>query len=299
MVRFITCMTTVVLGAVTLSAWAEATAPKEITLWPDGAPGALGSEPTDTPILRIWQPSPDKDAHVGVVICPGGGYSGLSEDLEGKQVADWGVEQGITCFMLRSRLAPKYHHPAPLQDANRAVRWVRSHASDYGLDPKRIGIWGFSAGGHLASTAATHYDLGNPNSTDPVEKVSSRPDFTVLAYPVISMKDGLTHGGSKKNLLGDQPDPKLVELLSNETQVTPDTPPTFIFHTAADTAVLPENAIAFFTALRKANVPVEMHIYEKGRHGVGMGYAHPEVAGWPNLVGQWLRSREILPQKSP
>jgi acetyl esterase/lipase len=276
----------------------EATSPREITLWPDGAPGALGSESGDTPILRVWEPAPAQKTNVAVVICPGGGYGALSEDLEGKQVADWAVAQGITCFMLRSRLAPKYHHPAPLTDANRAIRWVRAHAGDFGIDPQRVGIWGFSAGGHLASTAATHYGPGDPASSDPVEKVSSRPDFAILAYPVISMRESFTHAGSKKNLLGDNPDSKLVDLLSNELQVTSDTPPTFLFHTAEDTAVPPENSIAFFQALRKANVPVELHIFEQGRHGVGMGYAHPVVAGWPDLVGKWLRNRKILPATS-
>lgn len=292
-------MALVAMVAVASSARTEATHPREVTLWPDGAPGAMGSEPADTPILRIWEPSSDKKTNVAIVICPGGGYSGLSEDLEGKQVADWGVAQGITCCMLRSRLAPKYHHPAPLTDANRAVRWVRAHADELKVDPNRVGIWGFSAGGHLASTASTHYGPGDANSGDLVERVSSRPDFSIFAYPVISMRESFTHAGSKKNLLGENPDPKLVDLLSNELQVTADTPPTFLFHTAEDTAVPPENSIAYFAACRKANVPVELHIFEKGVHGVGMGYAHPPVAGWPELVGKWLRNRQILPKGSP
>ncbi len=250
-----------------------AAGPEPLKLWPDGAPGAVGNEPADFPELRVYLPAEDKATGAGIVICPGGGYGALAMDHEGHQVAKWLNTIGVAGFVLKYRLGRRYQHPAPLQDAQRAMRYVRAHAKEWKIDPHRLGIMGFSAGGHLASTVATHFDAGDPKSDDPIERESCRPDFAILCYPVISMTEPFGHSGSKRNLLGPNPDPKLAENLSNEKQVTADTPPTFIFHTGADTGVPVENSLAFYQALRKAKVPAEMHIYQEGPHGVGLAPA--------------------------
>jgi acetyl esterase/lipase len=265
-----------------------------ITLWPDGVPGAAGKEEADIPTLTVFRPPADKANGTAVVICPGGGYGFLANDHEGKQPAEWLNQRGVTAIVLKYRIAPRYHHPAPMQDAQRAIRTVRARAKEFGLDPKRIGIWGFSAGGHLASTAGTHFDDGKADASDPVEKESCRPDFLILCYPVITMTGPTTHGGSKTNLLGKEPDEKLVENLSNERQVTDKTPPTFLFHTNADTGVVPENSILFYLALRKAGVPAELHIYEKGVHGVGLAPMDPVLSTWPDRLEAWLKGRGLL-----
>ncbi|HZU36410.1 MAG TPA: alpha/beta hydrolase, partial [Gemmataceae bacterium] len=191
-------------------------------------------------------------------------------------------------------LGPRYHHPAPLQDAQRALRLVRSHAREWGLDSRRIGIWGFSAGGHLASTAATHFDAGQPSARDPIERVSCRPDFCILAYPVITMDARHTHMGSRMNLLGRNPSPKLIELLSNEKQVTAQTPPTFLMHTSTDNVVPAENSVLFYLALLHAKVPAELHIFEKGPHGVGLGQRFRDLKIWPELLTTWMRENHLL-----
>jgi acetyl esterase/lipase len=257
-------------------------------LWPKGAPGAVGAEERDTPSLTIYLPPADKANGSAVVVCPGGGYGGLAVGHEGKDPAEWLNRHGIAAFVLRYRLGPRYHHPAPMQDAQRALRFVRSRAKEWNLDPKRIGIWGFSAGGHLASTAATHFDEGKPDADDPIERVSCRPNFAILCYPVISMRPPVTHGGSRRNLLGDKPDEALVTSLCNDEQVTEKTPPTFLFHTNEDTAVPPENSLLFYAALRKKKVPAELHIYEKGPHGIGLGVGRGAVSAWPEQLAAWL-----------
>ena len=214
--------------------------PKVELLWPTGAPGAVGTEERDKPSLTIYLPPADKANGSAVVVCPGGGYGGLAVGHEGKDPAEWLNRHGIAAFVLRYRLGPRYHHPAPMQDAQRSMRIVRSGAKEWNLDPKRIGIWGFSAGGHLASTAATHFDEGKPDADDPIERVSCRPDFAILIYPVITMTDPYTHKGSRRNLLGDNPNAKLMAELSSEKQVTAKTPPAFLVHTSEDRAVPPE-----------------------------------------------------------
>ncbi len=221
-------------------------------------------------------------------MCPGGGYARLSFSYEGVEVGQWFNKLGVAAFVLKYRLGPRYHHPAPLQDAQRAMRTVRSRAAEFGIDPGRIGIMGFSAGGHLASTLGTHFDAGDSNATDAVERVSCRPDFLILAYPVITMDLQYTHRGSRTNLLGQNPDPKLVEYLSNELQVTTQTPPAFLFHTTDDATVAVENSVNFYLALRKAKVPAEMHLYEHGAHGTGLG-KDPILASWPQRLADWLR----------
>lgn len=258
-----------------------------IVLWPAGAPGALGNAPADVPTITPYLPPKEKATGAAVIVCPGGGYGHLA-DHEGGPVAEWLNSIGVTAFVLKYRLGPTYHHPAPLQDAARAIRTVRSRAKEWGLEPHRIGILGFSAGGHLAATAGTHYDAGRADAADPIERVSSRPDLMVLVYPVITMRDA-THGGSKKNLLGDHPAPELVALLSNEEQITKDTPPTFLVHTMTDTAVPVENSMMFAAALRKAGVPFEFHLYERGPHGFGLGTKDPILATWPARCADWLR----------
>jgi acetyl esterase/lipase len=215
---------------------------------------------------------------------------------EGHEVADWYNEYGVTGFVLRYRLAPRYKHPSPMQDVQRAIRMVRANAKEFGIDPNRIGVMGFSAGGHLASTAATHFDDGDSASKDPIDRVSCRPDFAVLAYPVITFGE-FTHTGSRDNLLGKNPDPKLVELMSNEKQVTDKTPPTFLFHTGTDTAVPPENSLLFYAAMRKVKVPAELHVYEEGRHGVGLATKDPTLSTWPECLATWLEHRKLLEKK--
>ena len=262
--------------------------PKGELLWPGGAPGALGNEDADRPNLTIYLPHTN-EVHSAVIVCPGGGYGMLAVDHEGKQIADWLNARGVAAFVLRYRLGPRYHHPIELGDAQRALRFVRYHAADYGIATDKIGIWGFSAGGHLASTAGTHFDSGNSSAADPIDRVGSRPDFMILAYPVISLNTQYVHRGSLRNLLGDNPDPQLVASLSNETQVTPQTPPTFLFHTTTDSGVPVENSVLFYLALRKAGVPAEMHIYEQGPHGVGLDLFDPILSAWSRQLEPWLR----------
>jgi acetyl esterase/lipase len=182
-----------------------------IFLWPGGAPGAVGDEPADKPNLTVYPAPADKANGAAIVICPGGGYAGLAVDHEGKQIAEWMNSLGVSAFVLRYRLGPRYHHPAPLQDVQRAIRIVRARAAEWKIDPQRIGVIGFSAGGHLASTVATHFDGGNPSAGHPVDRAGCRPDFAILCYPVVSMADDSVHKGSRRNLLGDNPDPKLLE----------------------------------------------------------------------------------------
>jgi hippurate hydrolase len=273
--------------------------PRWEPLWPDGAPGALGKEEADQPALAAYLAPEDKRTAAAVVVCPGGGYGMLAMDHEGRQIVEWLNSLGVNAFLLRYRLGPRYHHPAPLQDAQRAIRTVRLGAKKLGIAPDRIGIWGFSAGGHLASTAGTHFDAGVPGSTDPIERVSSRPDFLILAYPVISFTAEYTHDGSRKNLLGPEPDPKLLEDLSNEKQVTPQTPPTFLFHTDEDKGVPPENSLAFYLALRKAGVPAELHVYQKGPHGVGLARGDEVLSSWAGRLADWLKSRGLLAGDRP
>ena len=279
----------VILATMALSQ-AQAEEPKPFPLWPDGVPGAKGTDPKlDVPTLTVYPAPADKTTGAAVVICPGGGYGGLAVDHEGVQIADWLNKNGITGVILRYRLGPRYHHPAMIDDANRAIRTVRARAEEWGVEPNKIAILGFSAGGHLASTAGTHFDAGKADAKDPIERVSSRPDRLILLYPVIALATPYGHGGSLKNLLGENPPAELVESLSNERQVTPETPPTFLAHTNEDTAVPPENSLLFALALRKAKVPLELHIFEKGRHGLGLGGGDPAFSAWPKLCIEWLK----------
>lgn len=260
-----------------------------VLLWPDGAPGALGQEDRDRPSLTPYLVDGTDSPRATVVVCPGGGYGGLAQH-EGKDYALWLNQQGVHAFVLKYRLGSHgYRHPRMLEDAARAVRLVRHRAGDWKVDPARVGIMGSSAGGHLTSTLLTHFDAGQAGAADPVDRQSSRPDLGILCYAVITMGE-FTHAGSRRNLLGESPTPELLDLLSNEKQVTPQTPPTFVWHTVEDQAVPVENSLAFAQALRKNKVPFDLHVYEKGRHGIGLANGH----AWTKDLAFWLKERGFV-----
>jgi acetyl esterase/lipase len=293
---------TALVAMVSLSMVSRVHAQKQdaVPLWPDGAPGALGTKPTDTPSLTPYVSASAPAGGATIVILPGGGYQNLAQH-EGNDFAVWLNQQGITTFVLQYRLARDgYHHPAMLNDAARAVRWVRANAQKYNIDPKRVGIMGSSAGGHLASTLLTHFDAGKPDATDPVEKESSRPDFGILCYPVITMGPG-THAGSKNGLIGADASPELVAELSNELHVTAQTPPCFIWHGINDRTVPVANSLNFAAALQKAGVPYDLHIYQNAPHGQGLGdrtppFAHP--LPWTQDLLLFLKTNKVLPVAS-
>jgi acetyl esterase/lipase len=266
-----------------------------IPLWPDGAPGALGQTDKDIPTLMPYLPLPEKASGTAIVVCPGGAYAALANH-EGPDYALFLNQHGVAAFVLKYRLGSAgYRHPRMLEDAARAVRLVRARATDWKIDPTRVGIMGSSAGGHLASTLLTHFDAGKPDATDAIERQSSRPDFGILCYAVISMKE-VTHGGSRNNLLGPDPAPELVGLLSNELQVSKDTPPCFLWHTWEDQAVKVENALLFAAALQKAGVPFDLHIYQKGRHGIGLNDTPPftNAHPWAKDLVFWLGAQGFV-----
>jgi acetyl esterase/lipase len=259
-------------------------------LWEKDVPGALGNAEKDIPTLTVFKPAEGKATGGAIVICPGGGYGGLAQH-EGKDYAEWLAKNGITGFVLKYRLGSGgYRHPVMLGDTARAVRTVRARASEWNIDPKRIGIMGSSAGGHLASTLLTHFDSGNASAEDSIDRQSSRPDLGILCYPVITMVGSATHLGSKKNLLGENPSEDLAKSLSNDQQVTKDTPPTFLWHTYEDTGVVPDNSMFFALALQKNKVPYELHVYEKGKHGIGLASGHP----WTEQCLRWLKLRGFV-----
>jgi len=266
-----------------------------VPLWPKGAPGALGTNDNDIPTLTAYLPAGTNATGAAMVICPGGGYAHLAPH-EGNDYGLWLNQHGVAGFVLKYRLGSSgYRHPAMLQDAERAVRMVRANATVWHIDPKRVGIMGSSAGGHLASTLMTHFEPGDPNAADPIERESSRPDIGILCYPVITFGE-FAHVGSRENLLGKNPSPELVKLLSNELQVTHDTPPCFIWQTFDDKTVPVENSLLFAVALRKAGVPFDLHIYEHGRHGLGLddkppfNHTHP----WAADCLFWLKAQDFV-----
>jgi acetyl esterase/lipase len=276
-----------VLGLCLMAVSAGAAEQKLFRLWLYGAPGALGADDKDVPTLTPFLAENPNGA--AIVICPGGGYGGLAGH-EGKDYALWFNSMGIHAFVLKYRLGSGgYRHPRMLEDAARALRTVRSRCSEWGIDKTRVGIIGSSAGGHLASTLLTHFDAGNPTAEDVIDRESSRPDLGILCYPVITLGE-FTHSGSKKNLLGENPPAELVKFLSNELQVTRETPPTFIWHTAEDLVVPVENTMLFASALRKNGVPFDLHIYEKGRHGIGLANGH----AWTKDCEFWLKQRAFI-----
>lgn len=274
-------------------------------LWPEGkAPYALPVDAeTGSPRLILY-PTRGDVGHSGaaVVVCPGGGYGGLAKDHEGHQIAAWFTEQGVSAFVLHYRLGSEGHHyPAQLADVQRAIRWVRAHADDYALDPARVAVMGFSAGGHLASMAATLFDEKAYEASDAIDEQSARPDLAILCYPVISLDPAISHGGSRKNLLGPDRngDEALVRKLSSENNVTENTPPTFLFQTDADTVVPAENATRFYLALREKKIPAEFHVYQNGPHGVGLTLGDPVLGTWPGLLSRWLRANFFFAPAQP
>jgi acetyl esterase/lipase len=272
---------------------AAAVAATPIRLWPGDAPGALGQKPEDIPTLTPYLA--EHPNGTGIVVLPGGGYGALAEH-EGKGYAEYLNTLGINAFVVKYRLGSSgYRDPAERQDAARALRIVRARAGEWGVRPDRIGIMGSSAGGHLASTLLTHFDAGQPGSPDPIERVSCRPDFGILCYAVITMGP-LGHSGSRENLLGKTPTDAQIQDLSNEKQVTAETPPCFIWHTVADDAVPVENSILFAEALRAHHVPFDLHLYQKGGHGLGLGDGPPysKLLPWAADLRGWLRANGWL-----
>ncbi|HXE42723.1 MAG TPA: alpha/beta hydrolase [Candidatus Baltobacteraceae bacterium] len=266
-----------------------------IPLWPEGAPGALGNSTNDVPTITPYLPDGTNATGAAMVICPGGAYIKLAPH-EGNDYALWLNQHGVTCFVLKYRLGSNgYRHPAMLQDGARAIRWVRAHAADYKIDSKRIGMMGSSAGGHVTSTVMTHFDFGNTNSADTIERQSSRPDIGILCYPVITMGE-FAHKTSKANLIGTNASPELVRELSSELQVTTNTPPCFIWQTFEDKTVSVENSLMFAEALRKNGVPFDLHIYQHGKHGQGLGdklpFTHP--LPWADECLRWLKEQGFV-----
>jgi acetyl esterase/lipase len=288
---------TLTLALATVSA---ALPDKEFPIYPDGqVPLALGTDANrDVPTLTPYWPANGRGTGAAVVICPGGGYGGLAGH-EGRDYALWLNERGIAGLVLKYRLgSANYRHPAMMLDVQRAIRVARANAAEWRLDPARIGVMGSSAGGHLAATALTHFDAGDAAAADDIARVGCRPDFGILCYAVISMGPN-THGGSRANLLGQDPTPELIQLLSNELQVTKDTPPTFIWHNADDGAVKVENSLDFAAALSSNKVPFELHVYQKGGHGQGLGKADPDPAKllpWTLELKNWLKLRGLSRQ---
>ena len=286
-------------------------APTIVPIWPGGTPGAKGTAADEVvvqrgsgipdrsiqnvhvPTLEVCLPPAEQRTGAAVVVCPGGGYGGLAYDKEGVEIARWLNGLGAAGFVLKYRLK-EYGHPAPLADLQRALRFVRSRAKEWGVDPARIGICGFSAGGHLVTTGATHFDRGAKDAADPVERESCRPDFLIAVYPVVSMQDGITHGGSRRNLLGPNPTPELITLLSNELQVTAETPPTFLVHASVDRAVKVENSLRFYEALQAAGVAAELHIYRRGGHGFGQRPGCVAGRDWAGRCAAWLEDMGFL-----
>jgi acetyl esterase/lipase len=267
-----------------------ASGPAPMLLWPNGAAGAVGDADDDMPTITAYIPAsnPTKTA---VVIAPGGGYQHLSMVKEGSDVAAWLNERGVAAFVLKYRLGPKYHSPVEIGDAQRAIRTVRANAAQYGVAADHIGMWGFSAGGHLTATAGTQFDAGNAGVTDVIEQQSGRPDFLVLAYPVITMQDPYVHKGSRLYLLGDSPTQAQMDAMSPELHVTAQTPPTFLFTTTDDKTVPVMNSVMFYSALVKAGVPAEMHIFQHGGHGSGLAPANPDLRPWTEMLIKWMHER--------
>ncbi len=302
-ISLVSIFTLIALAPLTLLAADKAPAPKAtpyplimgpIRLWDGAAPGALGDTAKDIPTLTPYRPAPGKANGATMLVLPGGGYGNLAEH-EGTGYAEFFAQNGITAYVLKYRLGSNgYRHPVMLNDVARAVRLVRTFAKRDGLDPARIGVIGSSAGGHLASTIATHFDAGKPDAADAVERESSRPDLAVLCYAVISFGE-FAHAGSRKNLLGENPPAELVKLLSNELQVTKDTPPTFLWHTAEDKGVPVENSMLYAAACRRAGVPFSLHIYEKGSHGLGLGRPERPAPPWGDQLLYWFKERKFTP----
>lgn len=261
----------------------------------DSAAGWIDKKFITDPSLDIYPAPPEKSTGTAVVICPGGAYWGLAIKHEGSQVAKWLNSLGITAFVLKYRLPDdsimKNKSIGPMQDGQEAIRIVRRHAKEWGINPDKIGIMGFSAGGHLASTISTHFDEKVYESKD---TTSARPDFSLLIYPVISMDSSITHGGSRENLLGKNPSPEMIKHFSNDLQVTGKTPPAFMVHSIDDGAVPVENSMEYALAMKKNHIPCELHIYERGGHGYGLGRSNGTESTWTEACSKWLKVRGLI-----
>ncbi|MGE5361687.1 MAG: alpha/beta hydrolase [Bacteroidales bacterium] len=275
-----------------------------IQLWPEGVPRLRSDAAPDKvdgvyvsgvhyPSITVYAADKTRANGTAVIVCPGGSYMRQAAEHEGTQVAEWLNSLGVTAFLLRYRMV-EYGHPAPLQDVLRAIRMVRSRAAEFNVRADRVGVCGASAGGHLASTAATLFDDPDGKTGAHLDAVSARPDFAILLYPVITMKDPFTHAGSRRALLGEAPDAVLVGKMSTDLQVSPSTPPTFIVHAEDDTTVPLENTLQFYQALRKAGVAAELHVYEHGGHGFGMRPGVGQASTWPQRCAEWMRSHGWL-----
>ena len=271
---------------------------QRILLWEGGAPMAKGELPEDKPALEFFGASPDAKLadglHTAVIVCPGGGYTHLAYDKEGTRIAEWLNLQGVSAFVLTYRLAPRYSYPAPILDGERAVRWVRSHAQEYGVAPGRIGAWGFSAGGHLVGILGTHFDAGLAQG-DAVDRVSDRPDFVISSYGGLTLDPKVAKVGAMKSLLGEHPTAALVEDMSPEKHVTKETPPYFLYATQTDQSVPVLSSVVFYEALTRAGVSAELHLFEQGPHGTGLAGSYPALSVWPTMLGNWMRLHGWLP----
>lgn len=264
-------------------------------LW-DNAPFAQGNSEEDKPSVTVWFPAKEKANGAAVLICPGGGYISLALDHEGKQVAKWFNDLGITAIVLKYRVGTwdhkKYKHPVPFMDISRAMRYVRANAKKWNLNPEQIGVMGFSAGGHLASCLATMWDDGNPKATNNIDKYSSKPNFLALIYPVITFSTKHAFQFGRGVLLGDDASREKTDSLSTELRVTTHTPPTFIMYTDEDD-INPMNGVLFYNSLRENKIPAELHIYEKGAHGYGLYPKEKSIQDWPDRLKNWLNNRRI------
>jgi acetyl esterase/lipase len=272
---------------------------KAVVLWPTGAPGALGDGEGDVPKIYVY-PAPGPGVHSAVIVIPGGGYVHLAMEKEGGEEARWLNAHGVTAFVLEYRLGPRYHFPSPMLDGARAMRYVRSHAAELGVAKDKIGLWGFSAGGHLAGYRAAVNDNGTSGAEDPVERVSDRPDFAIMSYGRFTMDDTIPRKTNMEGLLGDHPTKAMLDSISVVNRVTKNTSPCFIFSTTADQTVNPMNATALYDALKQANVPVELHIFERGQHGTGMAQGMKgmsELAIYPTLLANWMEMHGWMSQE--
>lgn len=270
-------------------------AQKKELLYPNGAPDQHGTGFDHEPALLWYPAAASNNTGAAVIIYPGGGYGVLCYSYEGIEEAEWFNSFGVSAAVCLYRMAKGgYHHPVPMHDAQRAIRTVRARAAQFGIDPHKIGVMGFSAGGHLTTTVMTHYDAGNPSSPDPIERMSCRPDFGIPCYAVVQLGLATTNKGSMDNLLGAHPSQELIDSLSNEKQVTKDTPQAFIYACNEDTVVPAENSIAFYLACRKNNVPAELHIFRNGAHGGGLAFKEPGRGAWPELLKTWFKTSGIL-----
>ncbi len=283
---------------VTMNAGLTAAEPEPQRLWQNAAPGALGDDEKDTPTIMVYLPKSETPT-AALVIFPGGGYGHLAIGHEGHEIAQWANSMSMAGIIVSYRHRNRgYGHPAPMLDAQRAIRTVRARAKEWNIDPTKVGVIGFSAGGHLATTVLTHFDSGKSGG-DAIDEQDCRPDFGIVSYAVIALDEPFTHRGSQRNLLGNDAPAELIKSLSNEKQVTKETPPCFVWHTAEDKVVAAENSLRFYSALVAAGSPSELHVFPAGRHGIGLAKDFPGADAWPALAQNWLIRRGMLSNQQP